>query len=399
MRLEKSLFRGSLILLVAFGLFNVLNFFFQFAMARMLSVAEYGVLAALFSIFYILLVFTESIQTIITKYSVKENEPGKLKNLIKKSLSKGLFWAIVLFILNLLISIPLSYLLDIEYVLLAVNGLVIFLVFFSPITRGVLQGRKKFGSLGVNMAIESSSKLALGIFLVFIGFGVMGAIAGNILAGVLAFAFSLFPLKKVLRSKELKNSTEGIYDYARPAFVITLVIIVFYSIDVVLAKMVFSAETAGSYAIASILAKIIFWGTAPISKAMFPLSAESGSNRKNIFVNALLILFLIILFSSIFLYYFPEFIIKIFAGQFISASSSVLFYIGLAMGLISIANLVLLYKLSIGKVKGYPYLFVLLAIEIISMVYFSDTLLSFSIAFVVASLVFLIGSIFLLRKK
>src|SRR3989344_5009800 len=75
----RGFLRGSLILLISFGIFNVLNFLFQLIMARSLSIAEYGVLATLFSILYITNVMSESIQLVITKYSSSEESKGKLK--------------------------------------------------------------------------------------------------------------------------------------------------------------------------------------------------------------------------------------------------------------------------------------------------------------------------------
>ena len=68
-KINRALLGGSLILLITFNLYALINFFFQFSMARMLSIADYGTLAALYSIVYFMGVFAEPIQTVITKYS------------------------------------------------------------------------------------------------------------------------------------------------------------------------------------------------------------------------------------------------------------------------------------------------------------------------------------------
>jgi len=57
-------------------------------------------------------------------------------------------------------------------------------------------------------------------------------------------------------------------------------------------------------------------------------------------------------------YLFPEFIIQIFSGKTIPEASNILFYLGIATSFLSIANLILLYKLSLGKIKGYFHLLV-----------------------------------------
>lgn len=400
-KLNKHLLTGSLILLISFNLYNAMNFFFHFFMARMLTVVQYGILASLFSIIYMLALFTESIQIVITKYSNHESNKGKLKNLLNKSLKKATRVSTFLFILYLIVAIPLSYLLNIEYYLLALNGLMVFVSFFSPITRGIMQGRKRFTSLGFNMIIESTIKLGLAILFVYIGWQVYGAILGAILGPIVAIALSFVSISDIIKSKEKPAKVPGIYGYARPAFIINLVILVAYTIDVLIAKIVFPAEIAGAYAIAATLAKIIFFGTQPIGRAMFPLSAEHKGNKEkseNVLSNSLGILVLLIIGALSVFYFFPNLIISLFSGKYIPQAVSVLFFLGIAMSLLSITNLVLLYKLSIGKVKGCNYLLGFLALEILLLFFFSSSLLEFSIAFITSSAAILWASIFLLRE-
>lgn len=403
LKLNKGLIKGGLILLIAFTLYNFLNSLFQMIMARMLSLSEYGVLAALFAIIYILAIFVESIQTIITKYSAKENNNGKLKNLLRKTSKKALKISLAIFVFYLIISVLLSYFLKINYLLLFLTGLVIFIAFFTPLTRGIMQGRKRFKALGINMVIESLGKLIFSSLFVYIGWKVYGAIFGVILGGAVSLILSLIPLRDITKSKEEKIETSGIYNYAKPAFSITALIVAFYSLDVIIAKIFFSPNIAGSYAIVSILGKIIFWGNLPITKAMFPMSAENKNNKtksENVFANSIIIILMgIFLVLGIF-YFFPEFIIGLFAGtgKVTPEAVSILFFLGIAFSLITVANVILLYKLSLGKVKGYKALFVFILIELVLLSYFSQNLYQFSIAFITASAALLWGSIVLMNE-
>tara|TARA_Y100000310_G_scaffold227702_1_gene229985 strand:- start:3387 stop:4592 length:1206 start_codon:yes stop_codon:yes gene_type:complete len=401
MKINKTLVRGSFSLLIAFGLFNFLQFIFQFSMARMLSISDYGILATLSSIIYILLIFTESIQTIITKYSSIENDNGKLKNLLIKSLKKTSNISLIMFVCYLGISLLLSPILKISYLLLSFSGLIIFLIFFKPVTLGILQGKEKFKALGTNMVLEAFGKLILSIFFVYLGWKVYGAMMGVILGGLFSFSFSFFQLKDILRAKERKIKIEGIYDYAKPTFLIMGILIIFYSLDVIIAKIVFSPEIAGTYAIASVLGKIVFWGTLPISKAMLPLTSSNYKSKrksKNLFMNALGILLIGIVLLLTLFYIFPEILVKLFSGKMLPGAITILFYEGLAFGFISLANLILIYKLSIGKLRGYQFLIIFVLIEISLLSYFSDNLIEFSIAFITSSVAFLWGTIYLLRE-
>jgi len=398
-KLNKALIGGSIILLVTFNIYNALNFLFQFSMARLLSVLDYGILATLFSIIYILTIFSESIQTIISKYSSTESNKGKLKNIFKKSLNKALIVSSVLFLCYAIISIPLSNLLKINYSLLLLNGLMIFTVFLVPVGRGIMQGQKRFKSLGINLITESSVKLILSIFLVLIGWKVYGAIAATIIGLFSSFILSFAQLKSIIKQKEVKAETSGIYGYTKPVFFMILFLTLFYSLDIIIARIVFSEQISSYYAIAAILGKIVFWGTQPISKAMFPLSAKNSDKKesKNILLNAFGILSLLAFIGLVIVYFFPDLIVSIFTGKSIPESSNILFYVASAMSILSLSNLFILHKLSTGKVRGYGYFSILIAVEVILLLSFSQSLLSYSIALIASSVIFLIGSIFLLR--
>ena len=400
MRLEKRLIKGSVILLITFGVFNVLNFAFHFFMARQLTVEDYGILATLFSIIYILSIFSESIQTVIVKFTTGENDNGRLKNILKKSLRKSSYFSFFIFAFYLIICIPLAPLLKIEYPLMALNGLIIFFIFLAPVTRGIIQGGKKFRSLGVNMIAESSLKLISSVLFVYLGFRVFGAIGGVIIGCLAGFGLSFLSLKEVMCAKEKQSETGGIYEYTAPVFFMVLFLFAFFGLDVVIAKIFFSEKLAGAYAISSILAKTIFFGTHPISRAMFPLIAEKEKKdrSRNVLFNAFVILTIIVATALVLFYFASGFLVSLFSGGEIKESAEILFSLGVATSLLAYTNLVILYKLSIGKTKRYPLLGLFVLFELILLSCFTQSLLHFSIAFAVASAAFLLGSVILLDK-
>ena len=159
-------------------------------MARSLSISEYGILATLFSILYALSVFSESIQTILTKYTASEKSDGKLKNILRKSLSKSGKISFIFLLIYLILSFPLSYFLKIPYALMMINGGVIFLTFLVPVTRGVMQGKKRFKALGLNMIVESVGKIVISVLLVYLGFKVYGAMIGVLFGISISFLIS-----------------------------------------------------------------------------------------------------------------------------------------------------------------------------------------------------------------
>ncbi len=387
---SSKLIRGSFILLVAFGIFNVFNFAYQLVMARFLSVENYGILATLSSIIYIFAIFSESIQTVIVKYIVGAGK-GEIRNILTRSLRKTRIWSTRVFVVYLIISILLTSLLGIPYWLLALNGLIVYFMFLLPVTRGVLQGRKQFVALGTNLVIESTLKLIISMVLVLIGWEVYGAIGGFLMGALFAFVASFIPLRDIYKTPEKFSKTENIYEYARPTGFITAIVVLFYSADVLIAKLVFAPEIAGAYAIASILGKAIFWISVPIGKAMFPLTAENNQekNKDKIFMNAIAIVLLLALIVISGFYLFSNQIIYIFSGKNIPDASSILIYLGISFSIIALTNLILLYKLSLGYLKRYWIFAICNFIEIIVLFMASKNLQTFSIAFLIMSTVFL----------
>ncbi len=403
--LTSELGKGALVLFITINLFNFLNFLFHFSMGRMLGPEDYGILAVLMSLVYFYAIPTEAIQNIISRYTSQFNikkEYGKIKFLLLKSLNKTFKISIILFLFLVLIGIFLSFFLQINFWLIFITNIFIFFSVSMPITRGVLQGRKKFSSLGINMVIEALLKLVFAISLVIFGFKVFGAITGAILGCLFALVFSLYFNKDILKTKEQKTSFEGIYLQSAPYFITIFVIFISLSLDIILAKRFFSPELAGQYAALSMLGKIIFLGTISISKTMFPLTSEKHDCNKDsskLFKKSMLIIVLLCSFAVLIYALFPKLIIMILYGSQYIAMAPFLIYSALALSFLALTNIVLMYNLSINKLRKYYYLFLFPVIQVILLVLFHNTILEYIFALMVSNIVMFIGSLILVKKS
>lgn len=401
MNLKNDLVRGSLILVILFNLFNLLNYSFQFFMARMLTVADYGIFAVLMSIRYFLNVPSESVQLISSRYSStldNEEDLGKIRTMIAKMTQKGLIISILIYLAFIPFSFFLSWFLDIQLGLFLVAGTLIFVSFLVPINRGVLQGRKKFAKLGFTVFGEAIFKILIGVLLVLIGFRVYGAIIGVILGLLISFLLSFFLLKDIFKSKKESLNIEGIYSYSFSVFLMFFVIFFMFSIDIFLAKRFFDPDLAGKYAIASLTGKMIFFAFNPISKAMFPIvsGAEKEKSKKTLY-DALK---LIILFSAIVLilfYAIPEFIIKVLFGSKYLEVAGILWIVGLAYLILIISELFIYYALSFKKINKAQLFIIFPLIQVLLLSFFHSNLVEFSIALVVSFLALFIGSFLVSR--
>ena len=116
----------------------------------------------------------------LARYTAHEPDPGRLHDLLRRGLRKGARATLALAALYLAAAVPLGRWLRIPYPLMALFGLS--LVPASGCCRCTgrsAPGVEALGGLGLNMIWEVLAKLAIGIGLVWIGFGEYGAVAGS----------------------------------------------------------------------------------------------------------------------------------------------------------------------------------------------------------------------------
>jgi len=401
---SSELGKGALILFITMNIFNILNFFFHFSMGRMLGPEDYRILAVLMSIIYVYNVPTEAIQTIISRYTSKfslRKEGGKIKFLMLKALKRGFRIATLIFLPSIIISIFLSVFLQINFVLVLFTNIFIFFSFLSPITKGILQGRKKFGLLGTNLIIESGLKLLFAISLVAFGFKTFGAMTGVLLGVSSGLIFSFYFNKDILKKEEEKVSFNNIYPKSVPYFITMFVIFLILSLDIILATKFFPPKLAGQYSALSMLGKMIFFATAAVGKAMFPLTSEKHEKKENtskLFKKSILIIASLCILAVLVYAFAPKLVIGILYGSQYIDMAPYLVYSGLALSFLSLSNLILIYGLSTNKLKKSYFLFIFLIIEVVLLSLFHKTILEYILVFMVSNIIMLIGSSIIIRK-
>ncbi|MDP2628570.1 MAG: oligosaccharide flippase family protein [Nanoarchaeota archaeon] len=396
--------RGAFILFVMINIFNILNFLFHFVMGRILGPSDYGILAVLMSLIYVYGTPSEAIQNLVAKYSSKlnvERNYGKIKFFMYKSLKKGFSISLVVFVLATIITFVLSKFLEINFWLIFITNVAIFFSIFSPIIRGVLQGRKKFTFLGGSMILEATFKLFFSMSLVLFGFKVFGAITGVLIGFFTGLIFAFYFNKDIIDSKKEENSFKGIYFQSFPYFATMFAIILFFSLDIIFARRFFSPELAGQYAVVSMLGKIIFLGTIAVSKAMFPLTSEKKEKKEDsfkLFRKSFIIVFVLCTIGVILYTIFPKIIISILYGKQYLEMYPYLVYSGLAFSFLSLSNLVFIYGLSINRLKRTYLLSIFVIIEVVMFFLFHNNILEYILAFMVSNITMFIGSLFFIKR-
>ena len=356
-------------------------YIYQLAMGMLLTPAQYGTLLSLLSLFAIISVFSQTIQTSISKFTSKfkvQNRPGGIKYLWKFSLKRTLLLGSAMFLVLAMLSPLISGFLNIDndwYFILLFSALLLY--FTVPANLGVLQGLQRFVPLGFSHALINFLRLSIGVLLVYLGFGLYGALLGIPLAILIGFIVSLSFLRDVARGKNEKVEVRGLFTYAGSALLAIFAFSVLTNIDVVLAKHYLSPENAGNYSAISVLGRIVLLAPMGVAVAMFPKTSdlfETGRAHRPLLLKAMS--FTILLVGAVVIVYwlFPDFIVNLLFGGKYPFAIPYLFKYGLAMGLFAISFLLLNYFLSLNQTKvALPFLGAMI-LELVLIAFFHSSI-------------------------
>ncbi len=383
---KDSIFEGSFLLISGSVVLYACSYLYHFYTGRVLGPEDYGIIGALFSLLYIILVPFNAIQMGVTKFVAEfkaKNEYGKVKSLVKKAYKKLFIYGLVITLIFIFLSRFISDFLNIESnIPVMLLGLIIIPSLLLPVSRGVLQGSQLFRKLGINMSFEGLGRISFAVLLVTLGFGVNGAIFALVLAFTFAFIVILIQLRKFLRYKEKKIDSKKIYSYSWPVLFTTMAFFIIFSIDVILVKHFFDPIRAGFYTALSNLGKIVFFLNFPIIQVMFPIASEGRTlkmNKKelsNILYKSFFMIFIIGLSVILFYFIFPEFMISMLYGSEYLEISGLLGYIAVFIFLFSLSYLLAFYNLSLNRTKFVKWLLLSVVLEGILIVLYHASLLN-----------------------
>lgn len=341
---------------------NLFNFLFNIFMSRNLRIEDYGTLIALISIVTLLSIpasaVTPTIVSAAGEYFAKKDY-SHLKFFYFKMLKVLLLIGVIIVTFLVLLSGILSDFLKIESSLLLFTSVPIILLSYGiTVNSSFLQANLSFKFLSLINAISSFFKLAIGLVLVFIGWGLGGAIYGVFASYMVPIIFGVFYLRHVIfynSTQKVSISFRKLVSYGLPSAIVVFSLTAFVSTDIILAKNLFSEIDAGLYAGLSLVGRVIFYITAPISTVMFPLIVKLKNTNKK-YNHILLMSMCLVLISSLaitfFYFLFPEFSILFFLKK--TDYLPVAQYIGLFgvfITVYSLLSVISYYYLSIKQTK------------------------------------------------
>lgn len=340
---------------------GVLNYLYYPVIGRLLAPAAFGEVQALVSLFLqigiFLTVFGLITVNVVANYHDESKRNAIVLEFEKLALIIGLALLIVVIAFQDWLKSFLQFDTSLPFVLLAIA-----VVATVPFTfrSAFLRGREKFSTASAANVLGSASKLLLSAVLVAIGFGTAGAIGGIVLAQAVAWSYAAWKAAKlglVALPSPSKSKLPNIrlllpeLRYGLLVLVASLFITIQYSIDIVVAKHYFDAETAGLYAGVASVARIIFFLTASIAQVLMPAVKLTNTTRANriILLKSILLLGMVGLPALALFTFAPNNIVGLLMGNAYEHMAHVLPLLSLAIFIVSILNLLVAYYLSLRR--------------------------------------------------
>ncbi len=355
-----SVVKNSAIVMGGAMISNILAYLYHLIVGRILGPQQYGELAALLSLFYILNVPSTVVQTVLTKFfSILKatNKIGEAKSLFFSSLRTILIFSIFGLGLVSLSVAPVASFLRIEskesfYWLYAIFAL----YFIGMVPLSLLAAYQRF------LVQTSLTAFGMGVRLVFAvvaaPFGVTWTLISNVAANILTLGAYVVPLRFVLsaRGARLSIPRSRAIGYSVPTLITTLAIAALYNQDVLLVKHFFAPIEAGIYSSLSVLGKVIFYASSAITFVLFPIIAERKELKRGhtrLVMAALLCVAGLSGGLTVFYFLFPRFVVHILYGSSFDAAVPYVGLFGVFISFFTLDNI--LFSICLAAEKAWVW--------------------------------------------
>ena len=348
------------ILLVTMALGYAFSYFYLLAMGRALGPVVFGILGALFSIFYITSLFgqtlMEMIATNIAEIKAKAGEAAAIAG-FKALAGKLSLLCLLPTIVFLAACRPIASFFHLETTLpVIILAFSLYATLVLSIIMGFLQGFQEFSKLGIaGYLISQGTKLMLGVIFVLVGWGLGGAVGTLLASSAIASFLGLAFLKKHLSVKPAgtpeKSPGLGLGRILGPALVLAVFSAVPASVDVILVSHFFGGQDAGLYNAIATIGKVVFFLPLAVSFVLLPKATENhavGRESRHLLIQGLLVTLALSGLVTLVCWVFPN-IIVLFFGEAYREAGHLLGFYTTAMLVFSLNIVLVHYSLAIRK--------------------------------------------------
>jgi O-antigen/teichoic acid export membrane protein len=352
---------GGLYLFGATFVANILGYGYQVVMARLLRPEEYAVLTALFGILILESISSQVIQSATAKLAAQyraRDEEAALHAFVRRWAVRVGGGAAAVGLLVAVLSGAIAGALALPPLSVALLGVTLFLALVFTFGLGLLQGLARFVWMGTALIAQAGGRLAVGVVLVFAGFGVDGAFTGATAAiaiSLLVLAVPLVPLLRAARGSTVKHelgATETRF------FALSAVVLLAYAalttIDAVLARPLLGPEGAGAYAGAVTMGKIVLFAPIAIGFLLLERTARAHARGEDTDRALYLALAFVLATSGLVAAAYillPEFLVPLIVGSQYPETAKIVGTYGVAALANALLNLWISYFIGRGEMR------------------------------------------------
>ena len=366
---------GALFLLVATSVANVLAYGYQVVQARLLPPEAYAALTALFGILILESVSSQVIQsataTLAARYRAQADEDALHVFVRRWSVRVGAGGA-VLGAIVLVLSPVIASALELPLVSVALLGVTMFLALVFTFALGLLQGLARFVWMGTALIVQAGSRLAVGVALVLLGFGVDGAFTGASAAIAISLAIAAIPLLALLKAAHRSDAPVALGSAESRFFALSAVVLLAYAaltnIDAVLARSLLSPADSGAYAGAITLGKIVLFAPIAIGFILLERTARAHATGHDTDRPLFLALGFVLATSGLVAVAYvvaPEIIVPIVVGSQYPETAKIVGMYGVAALANALLNLWIAYFIGRGEMRIGLLLALAVAFEVV----------------------------------
>jgi O-antigen/teichoic acid export membrane protein len=275
----------ALWVLAATTIANVFGYGYQVVMARLLEPGDYAILTALFGILILESLSAQVIQSatarLAAQYRARDEEPA-LHVFVRRWTRRILLIAGLPSVAIVITAPYVGRLLSLPIADVILLGVALFIAAPLTFTGGLLQGLARFSWFGWYFIVQAVARLAIGVGLVALGFGVTGAFIGALAALVAGLGLSAIPLAPIFRAARGATHAAELGEAETRFFLLASIIMFGYAaltnIDAVASRALLSVADAGAYAGAITMAKVVLF--APIAVGFILLERTARAHAR-----------------------------------------------------------------------------------------------------------------------
>lgn len=341
-------------------------------LARLLGPEKYGVFGVCVAILTICYVFLNNgVRQVVSKSSAKF--PDGAKYFQKKGITVQLTISTILGLLLIIFSKNIAFIFNDKELIkpLYLSGIIIITQSLYFVYTGALNGLKKFGCENAVLSTYGFVKPVVAILLVYLGFEVIGALTGFLIASIVAVVLGIILTRNLGNKKYDAIKVSNILKSSIPIMVIFGGITIIMNFDLLSVKhFMLEGQFSGYYTSAAAISKLSYWVLFAFGSVLLPFVTSSfhkndiKQTRK--YINEIIRYSLLIVLPVVFLFsFYADNVVCLIYGESYQPAGDVLkiLIFGLiGLGLISIFSHIMIGINQETLMIGYSLIGIVMAI-------------------------------------